>query len=76
MDNYYGNPQKAGRSPESNIAAVTESSVITAQSDDVCPSSGIWEIVDLVSTCAVLRSGDSMPRYYGREVLWVLVRRG
>lgn len=48
----------------------------TAESGMVCPKSGEWEIVGLVSTTAVFAEGQVMPEYYGRKVVWMLIREG
>lgn len=49
---------------------------ITAESGMLCPQSGEWEIIGLVSTAAVFAEGQVMPEYYGRKVLWMLIRAG
>lgn len=49
---------------------------LTATSGEQCPCSGEWEIVGSVSTSAVLQKGKLMPEYYGKKVLWMLVRNG
>ncbi len=49
---------------------------VTAKSGMVCPQSGEWEIIGLVSTTAVFAEGQMMPEYYGRKVLWMLIRAG
>ncbi|AZI34121.1 hypothetical protein EIB73_13485 [Kaistella carnis] len=51
-------------------------SAVTASSGDLCPCSGEWEIVGTVTTTAVLAKGKVMPEYYGKMVVWMLVRRG
>lgn len=48
---------------------------VTAASGALCPCSGEWEIVGVVSTSAVFSEGMLMPEYYGKQVLWMLVRR-
>jgi len=52
------------------------SSSETASSGEICPCSGEWEIVGQVSTVAVFSKGKIMPEYYGKKVVWMLVRRG
>ena len=49
---------------------------ITAESGMVCPQSGEWEIIGVVSTTAVFAEGQLMPEYYGRKVVWMLIRAG
>ena len=58
------------------VVVSNSASTITASSGDVCPCSGEWEIVGTVTTTAVLAQGKVMPAYYGRKVVWVLVRSG
>lgn len=50
--------------------------VLTASSGEICPCSGEWEIIGTPSTTAVFSKGKVMPEYYGKKVVWVLVRRG
>ena len=49
---------------------------ITATSGERCPAGGEWEIVGSVTTTTVLAKGDLMPEYYGRKILWMLIRKG
>ncbi len=49
---------------------------LSTSSGDLCPCSGEWEIIGLVSTTAVFAEGQVMPEYYGRKVLWMLIRAG
>ncbi len=49
---------------------------LTASSGAPCPCSGEWEIVGIVCTSAVFSEGKLMPEYYGKRVVWMLVRRG
>lgn len=58
------------------VVVSNSASTITAASGDVCPCSGEWEIVGTVTTTAILAKGKVMPAYYGRKVVWVLVRSG
>lgn len=48
---------------------------ITASSGEVCPCSGEWEIIGVVSTTAVFAKDQIIPEYYGKQVVWVLIRR-
>ncbi len=49
---------------------------VTAASGMLCPRSGEWEIVGLVTTTAVFAQGKVMPEHYGKKVLWMMVRSG
>lgn len=49
---------------------------LTAMSGTACPRSGEWEIAGPVSTTRVFANGSIMPEYYGRKVLWILIRAG
>ena len=50
--------------------------VLTASSGEVCPCNGEWEIIGSPGTTAIFSKGKVMPAYYGKRVVWVLVRRG
>lgn len=50
--------------------------VLTASSGEACPCNGEWEIIGSPSTTSVFAKGKVMPAYYGKKVVWVLVRRG
>lgn len=52
------------------------SSSLTATTGDECPWSGEWEIVGSVSTTRVFAKGKIMPDYYGKKVIWLLIRAG
>lgn len=58
------------------VVVYNSARTITASSGDVCPCSGEWEIVGTVTTTAVLAQGKVMPEYYGKKVLWMLIRAG
>jgi len=51
-------------------------STVTARSGAGCPVAGEWEIIDRLTTTAVLARGQPMPVYFGQKVDWVLVRKG
>ncbi len=48
----------------------------TALSGELCPCSGEWEIIGTVTTTAVFAKGTVLPEYYGRKVVWILIRAG
>lgn len=58
------------------LQAKKEVTGLMASSGERCPCSGEWEIVGTVSTTAVLAKGKVMPEYYGKKVVWMLVRCG
>lgn len=49
---------------------------ITTPSGEPCPCSGEWEIIGSPSTTAVFSKGKLMPEYYGKKVVWILIRAG
>jgi hypothetical protein len=46
----------------------------TARTGEVCPESGIWQVVGTPSTTAPISEGDRMPPYRNRAVTWRLVQ--
>lgn len=64
-----GNDLLSGQEPGS-------AGCITATSGESCPAGGEWEILGTVTTTTVLAKGDLMPEYYGRKVVWMLMRKG
>lgn len=55
---------------------VRPAELLTATSGAICPCNGEWEIIGNPSTTAVLSKGRVMPEYYGKKVIWMLVREG
>ena len=41
-----------------------------------CTVSGEWEIEGRISTTVYVTKGDLMPPYCGKNVQWILVRKG
>ncbi len=60
----------------SGVQRTMLSEVLTASSGQECPCSGEWEIIGSPSTTAVFSKGKVMPEYYGKKVVWLLLRRG
>ena len=46
----------------------------TASTGEVCPESGVWEVVGTPSTTAPIAQGNRMPPYDGKAVTWKLIR--
>lgn len=46
----------------------------TARTGEVCPESGVWEVVGTPSTTAPIAAGNRMPPYRGVAVTWRLIR--
>ncbi len=46
----------------------------TARIGEICPESGIWEVVGNPSTTAPIAEGNRMPPYNQRAVTWQLVQ--
>lgn len=66
----------AGGTYRGTAAKPAGAGTVTCESKEICPVSGLWEIIDLVSTAIVVRDGTLMPMYYGRAVVWMLIRAG
>lgn len=41
-----------------------------------CTESGEWEVYGLLSTSVYLSKGDKMPQYCGKDVKWILIKKG
>jgi hypothetical protein len=46
----------------------------TARTGEVCPESGIWEVVGTPSTTAPISEGNRMPPHRNRAVTWRLLQ--
>jgi hypothetical protein len=46
----------------------------TARTGQVCPESGVWQVVGSPTTTAPIARGNRMPPYRGNAVTWKLVR--
>jgi hypothetical protein len=44
----------------------------TARTGEVCPESGVWQVVGSPSTTAPIARGNRMPPYAGKAVTWRL----
>jgi hypothetical protein len=44
----------------------------TARTGEVCPESGVWEVVGTPTTTAPIAEGERMPPYDGKAVTWRL----
>ena len=47
---------------------------MTASTGQICPASGIWEVVEKPSTTAPIAKGNRMPPYNGKAVTWQLIQ--
>ena len=47
---------------------------MTARTGEICPKSGVWEVVGTPSTTAPIAKGNRMPPYRDNGVTWRLVR--
>lgn len=41
-----------------------------------CSFSGEWEVAGIKATTVYLSKGESMPYYCGKEVKWILIKKG
>ena len=41
---------------------------------EVCPESGVWQVVGTPSTTAPIAKGNRMPPYEGKAVTWELIQ--
>lgn len=46
----------------------------TARTGQICPESGVWEVVGTPSTTAPIAIGNTMPPYKNKAVTWKLIR--
>ena len=46
----------------------------TAKTGEICPESGVWQVVSIPTTTAPIAKGDRMPPYSGKAVTWRLTR--
>ena len=46
----------------------------TARTGEICPESGVWEVVGSPSTTAPIAEGNRMPPYRQRGVSWKLIQ--
>jgi hypothetical protein len=44
----------------------------TAKTGEICPESGVWQVVGTPSTTAPIAKSNKMPPYSGRAVTWKL----
>lgn len=52
-----------------------DSESVSVSSGEICPRNGEWEIIGVVGTTAVFSKDQIMPDYYGKKVVWMLVRK-
>lgn len=45
----------------------------TAKTGEICPESGVWEVVGTPSTTAPIAKGNRMPPYRNKGVVWRLI---
>lgn len=45
----------------------------TAKTGEVCPESGVWQVVGPNTTIAPIAKGNKIPPYGGKAVVWKLV---
>ena len=46
----------------------------TAKTGEICPESGVWEVVGTPTTTAPIAKGNRMPPYGGGAVTWRLIK--
>ena len=46
----------------------------TAKTGQVCPESGVWQVVGKPSTTAPIAKSNRMPPYKGMAVIWKLIK--
>jgi hypothetical protein len=45
-----------------------------ARTGEICPESGVWQVVGTPSTTAPIAKGNRMPPYNGGAVTWKLIQ--
>ena len=53
-----------------------ENHKVTLTTGKKCTESGEWEIEGRISTVVYISKGEVMPTYCGKNVKWILVRKG
>lgn len=46
----------------------------TAKTGEVCPESGVWQVLGAPTTTAPIAKGNVMPPYSGKAVTWKLIQ--
>ena len=46
----------------------------TATTGQICPESGVWQVVGTPTTTAPIAEGNRMPPYNNKAVTWKLIR--
>ncbi len=46
----------------------------TARTGEICPESGVWQVVGTPTTTAPIAHGNRMPPYDGKAVTWKLIQ--
>ena len=46
----------------------------TAKTGEVCPESGVWQVVGNANATAPIAKGNRMPPYSGNAVTWRLIQ--
>ena len=46
----------------------------TAKTGEICPESGVWEVVGTPSTTAPISKNEKMPPYKEKAVTWKLIK--
>ena len=59
-----------------NSTVGMQQSTICASSGMSCPASGEWEVAGPVGTTAYFEKGQILPLYFGKSVVWQLIREG
>ncbi|WP_165446419.1 hypothetical protein [Chryseobacterium indologenes] len=53
-----------------------ENHKVTLSTGKRCTESGEWEVEGRISTVVYLSKGEVLPTYCGKNVKWILVRKG
>lgn len=46
----------------------------TARTGEICPESGVWQVVGTPTTTAPIAKSNRMPPYANKAVTWKLIR--
>lgn len=47
--------------------------LISIPTGKICPKTGTWAVMDNLNGSLIIKQGETMPQYDGRDVIWVLV---
>ena len=75
-------PEESTYFPDDELSVVStpagqliKDDLLSARSEESCPRSGEWAVMDELGAKLKLRKGEKIPRYQGRDADWVWLRK-